>query len=98
MSTRNLGYLKINTWRRGAPSISKKTGELRKTKGVVYNKNVVASLAYRGCCKVKDEITGITHNYLSKNHLVASIVATPPKCGWSKDRQALANAMLSSEH
>lgn len=97
MTARNLTYFKINTWRRGAPSINKSTGELRKTKGVVYNKSVVASLAYRGCCKLVDAITGTVHNYDSKNHLLAEIFATPKECGWSKDRRKLANAMEAAE-
>ncbi|MGJ8650855.1 MAG: MobA/MobL family protein [Opitutaceae bacterium] len=97
MTARNLTYFKINTWRRGAPTVNKSTGELRKTKGVVYNKSVVASLAYRGCCKLVDAITGTVHNYGSKNHLLAEIFATPKECGWSKDRQKLASAMETAE-
>ena len=97
MTARNLTYFKINTWRRGAPSVNKSTGELRKTKGVVYNKSVVASLAYRGCCKLVDTITGTGHDYRSKNHLLAEIFATPKECGWSKDRQKLASAMETAE-
>jgi hypothetical protein len=97
MTARNLTYFKINTWRRGAPTVNKSTGELRKTKGVVYNKSVVASLAYRGCCKLVDTITGTGHDYRSKNHLLAEIFATPKECGWSKDRQKLANEMEAAE-
>ena len=98
MTARNLTYFKINTWRRGAPTINKSTGGLRKTKGVVYNKSVVASLAYRGCCKLIDAISGTVHNYGSKNHLLAEIFATPKGCGWSKDRQRLANVMEAAEN
>lgn len=97
MTARNLTYWKINTWRRGAPSINKDTGKIRQTKGVVYNKSVVASLAYRGCCKLVDTITSTRHDYRSKNHLLAEIFATPKECGWSKNRQKLASAMETAE-
>lgn len=94
---RHLGYWKIKTWRRGSPSFNHETGKIRKTKGVVYEKNVVASLAYRGCCKLHDQASGKTHNYSSKDHLFASVFATPPNCGWGRDREIFANAIEGSE-
>lgn len=94
---RHLGYWIIKTWRRGSPSFNHETGKVRKTKGVVYEKNAVASLAYRGCCKLHDKASGKTHNYSSKDHLFATVFATPPNCGWSRDREVLANAIEESE-
>lgn len=94
---RHLGYWKIKTWRRGSPSFNHKTGKFRKTRGVVYEKNTVASLAYRGCCKLHDKAYGKTHDYSSKDHLFGSVFATPPNCGWSRDREVLANTIEGKE-
>jgi hypothetical protein len=94
---RHLGYWKIKTWRRGSPSLNHETGKVRQTKGVVYEKNAVASLAYRGCCKLHDQASGKTHNYSSKDHLFASVFATPPECGWSRDREVFANTIERTE-
>jgi|GEM_PF-2217861 len=44
-----------------------------------------------------DATTGNIHNYNSKNHLLISIFGTPKDCGWSKERQTLANAIEVAE-
>ena len=87
----------MQTWSRGSPKISRKTGEVKKLRGVVYNKSVVASLAYRGCCRLVDETTGIAHDYRNKGHLAHTYVALPPGCGWAKDRQLFSNIVERAE-
>jgi hypothetical protein len=95
MSARNFPYWKIRVKNRGGPKIDVKSGDARKVSNTDYHQSIPQHLAYNGCTKVRDEITGKLHNFTQKDHLIRSYVAIRPLCAWSKDRERFANAIMT---
>ena len=60
-------------------------------------KSAVAAAAYRSGAKLKDEQTGLTHDYTRKTGVDHSVILTPVKADWIADRQQLWNRVEATE-
>jgi MobA/MobL family len=60
-------------------------------------KSAVAAAAYRSGDKLKDERTGLTHDYTRKSGVDHSVILTPVKADWITDRQQLWNKVEATE-
>lgn len=97
MSTRNFPYLKFRLKNRGSPRLDPASGQERKISNTDYGQNIPRLLAYTGCTKIRDEVTGQLFNFERKDHLLRSYVATPPNCSWARDREYFANKIMEVE-
>jgi MobA/MobL family len=60
-------------------------------------KSSVAAAAYRSGEKLKDERTGLTHDYTRKSGVDYSVILTPVAADWIADRQQLWNKVEATE-
>jgi MobA/MobL family len=60
-------------------------------------KSAVAAAAYRSGCKLKDERTGLTHDYTRKSGVDYSVILTPIEADWIADQAELWNAVEAAE-
>lgn len=60
-------------------------------------KSAVAAAAYRSGDKLKDERTGLTHDYTRKSGVDKSVILTPVKTDWIADRAKLWNKVEAAE-
>lgn len=56
-------------------------------------RSAVAAAAYRSGSVLRDERTGLEHDYRRKRGVVLSEIAVPPGCDWALDRANLWNAV-----
>lgn len=60
-------------------------------------KSAVAAAAYRSGDKLKDERTGLTHDYTRKSGVDHSVILSPVKADWITDRAKLWNKVEAAE-
>ena len=60
-------------------------------------KSAVAAAAYRAGDKLRDELTGLLHNYNRKSGVDYSMILSPVESGWISDREKLWNKVEATE-